>query len=65
MKECCHPDGITIKPDGEHELSACHFQLDKRLKNVTIEILVCPKCGKVSIGWYKQENTEDITDDQT
>ena len=52
MNECCHFDGFTIKPDGIHELSACSFQLEQRLKNVTIEILVCPKCGKVSIGWY-------------
>lgn len=65
MKDCCHFDGITIKPDGENELSACAFQLEQRLRNVTVEILRCPKCGNVSIGWYKQENTEDITDDQT
>lgn len=31
----------------------CCFELYKRLKNVTIEILQCPECGKVSIGWYR------------
>lgn len=37
---------------------------DKRtvLKNVTIEILEDTRTGKTSIGWYRQEDTEEITE---
>lgn len=60
---CCKCEGITIKPDGIHELSPHKFLLDAKYKNVTVEILRCEKCGEVSIGWYRQENTEEIIDD--
>lgn len=55
--DCSH--NITIKPDGVYELSPHHFKKVQRLKNVTIEILQCKVCGKVSIGWYRQDNTEE------
>lgn len=29
-------------------------------KNVTVQILRCPHCGEVSIGWIKQPNTETV-----
>ena len=58
----CNHDGIVIKPDGIHALSPHKFVLEQRLRNVTIEILCCQECGEVSIGWYRQEDTEDITD---
>lgn len=51
---------VTIKPDGIHELSTHKYKLDKRLKNVTIEILRCERCGEVSIGWYRQDDTEEV-----
>lgn len=38
----------------------CQYILTEIHKNVTVEVLKCPKCGDVSIGWYKQDNTEDI-----
>ena len=60
----CSRGGITSRPDGIHELDACLFQLKQKLRNVTIEILECPVCGDVSIGWYRQENTEDITENE-
>lgn len=47
---------------GEIDVSSCAYELHQRLKNVTVEILRCPKCGRTSIGWYMQENTEDITE---
>jgi len=55
-------ESITIKPDGIHELSPHKFVLEKRLRNVTVEILRCTECGEVSVGWRKQDNTEDITE---
>lgn len=56
----CEHNGITIRPDGIHELSPHHYVLMQKLKNVTIEILHCKVCGKVSIGWYRQEDTEEL-----
>ncbi len=54
----CHtPDGITIKPDGVHELSPHRFREKEILRNVTVQILECEHCGEISIGWYKQEDT--------
>lgn len=29
-------------------------------KNVTVQVLRCPHCGEVSIGWMKQPNTEIV-----
>jgi len=60
--ECCSCNfgkGITIRPDGVHELSPHAFVLAERHTNVDIEILYCPKCGEVSIAWTRTPNTED------
>lgn len=61
-ERCCFPPGVSFRPDGIHEMDACKYVLDQKLRNVTVEILSCPICGNVSIGWYRQENTEDITE---
>ena len=53
---------VTVKPDGMHALSPHPFRLAQRLKNVTVEILECPECGEISVGWIRQEDTEDATD---
>ena len=37
------------------------FVLDKKLKNVTVEILYDKMLDDYSIGWEYQDNTEDIT----
>jgi hypothetical protein len=39
------------------------YVLEQRLKNVTIEILKDQMTGEYSIGWYRQDDTEDITYD--
>lgn len=59
----CNHNGITIKPDGIHELSPHKFKLEQKLRNVTVEILRCEECGEVSIGWYRQEDTEEVEED--
>ena len=46
------------------ELDPCIYEIDAIYKNCTVEILKCPKCGKVSIGWYRQENTEEISEEE-
>lgn len=60
---CSFPDGVTIKPDGIHNLSPHNFELVGKYKNVTVEVLRCKKCGAESIGWYRQENTETVVED--
>lgn len=46
-------------PDG-YELDTCIYDKRTILKNVTIEILENTKTGKISIGWYRQDDTEEI-----
>lgn len=29
-------------------------------KNVTVQILRCPHCGEISIGWIRQPDTEEL-----
>lgn len=41
-------------------LDPCKYKVAEVHKNVTIEVLKCAICGHVSIGWRRQENTEDI-----
>lgn len=57
MCKCEMSGGISIRPDGIHELDACSYEISELYRNVTVEILKCKKCGNVSIGWYKQPNT--------
>ncbi len=40
------------------------YVLDQKLKNVTVEILKNQLTGEYSIGWSRQENTEDITESE-
>lgn len=60
MCKCEMPDGISIRPDGVHELDACSYEVSEVYKNVTVEILKCKKCGNISIGWYKQPDTIEL-----
>lgn len=58
-----HIDEVIIKPDGIHPLSPHHFVEEEHLKNVTIQILRCKNCGHVSVGWCRQDNTEEVEND--
>jgi hypothetical protein len=51
---CQH--GLVLQ-EGEYKPS---LALEKKFKNVTVEILKCEVCGEVSIGWYRQDNTEEV-----
>ena len=61
MKKCNYTDinGNTVKvlPDGVNELDPCEYEEVERYRNVTVSILRCKKCGHISIGWERQENT--------
>ena len=59
MARCTWGDGITVKPDGVHELDPCEYEVVEAYRNVTVEVLRCKNCGHVEISWIRQENTEE------
>lgn len=61
MSKCQFPEGAVDIRIGNTELDPCKYVLTEKYKNVTVEVLKCPVCGDVSIGWYKQDNTEEIS----
>lgn len=62
--EKCSWGNVIYCPDGEHELDPCLYKEVMKLKNVTIQILKCERCGHVTIGWIRQPDTEEIEDDE-
>lgn len=56
----CNFGGLTIKPDGEHELDPCIYEQIEKHKNVTVTVLRCKKCGHTEILWERQADTEDM-----
>ena len=59
-KKCSFPEGMTIRPDGVHELDPCTYEVVEKYRNVIVEVLRCPKCGHTEISWYRQEDTEEV-----
>lgn len=59
MKKCSFGDGVTIKPDGIHELDPCEYEVKEIHRNVTVEVIQCKHCGHVEVLWHRQEDTED------
>jgi hypothetical protein len=62
--KCSWGDGISIRPDGVHELDPCIYRDIVIHKNVTVIVSKCQRCGNISISWKRQENTEDIYDNE-
>lgn len=69
-EKCKWPEGITIKPDGEHELDPCKYVEIAEYKNVTVVVMKCSVCGHIEISWKRQPNSyavfeeDDIEDDE-
>lgn len=61
-EKCSWGDGITIRPDGEHELDPCIYRDEFIARNVTVIISKCVRCGHVSFGWKEQPDTEILLD---
>lgn len=53
--KCKFPEGVTIKPDGVHDMEPCDYMLAEKYANVTVEVLECKHCGDVKVGWYRQK----------
>ena len=49
-------------PAGIFELDApgCELEEETLLQNVTVQILKCKNCGRRTIAWWRQNNTEEI-----
>lgn len=60
MHKCSYPDGMSIRPDGIHELDPCDYELTESYANVTVEILKCKHCGHTEITWRRQPNTVQV-----
>lgn len=56
----CSFDGVSIRPDGIHELDPCIYEDIEKYTNVTIIISRCKKCGNIEMSWIRQENTEEL-----
>lgn len=59
MCKCKFPDDATVKL-GNTTVDPCKYTVAEVHKNVTVEVLKCKVCGHVTIGWHRQDNTEDI-----
>lgn len=58
MERCKWGEGVSVKPDGTHDLDPCEYEVVETYRNVTIEVLRCKKCGHIELAWRRQENTE-------
>lgn len=61
MGECNFGQDIEKVELLGNEVDPCIYETEQILANVTIEILKCPKCGKRTLAWRRQEDTVDIT----
>lgn len=57
-------DKITIGSSNGAELDTTIYDQREVWENVTVEILTDSKTGKTSIGWYKQDNSRNITGEE-
>jgi len=62
-KKCQFPEGVTIKPDGIHELDPCVYEEVERYANVTVIVNRCKNCGHVELMWLRQEDTVKLDED--
>lgn len=57
-EKCRFPDGMTIKPDGIHELDPCLYEEVEVIKNCTVRVLRCVRCGHYEWEWERDEERE-------
>lgn len=56
--KCQLTAGLSIKPDGVHEMEPHRFSLREIHRNVTVIIMRCIDCGATEVVWEKQDDTE-------
>lgn len=57
MEKCTFGPGVSVKPDGVHELDPCVYRTVQVIYNVTVHVNKCKKCGHVEISWERQPNS--------
>ncbi len=60
MEKCKYPEGITIKPDGIHDLDPCVYEDIEKYANVTVVVSRCKICGHIEISWMRQDDTVEL-----
>lgn len=57
MPDCDKDAWFEFRPDGVNTLSLHDYEEIEVIPNCTVQILKCKKCGKLSIGWYRGEES--------
>lgn len=63
MCKCTLPAGLTIKPDGVHQLAAGLFETEQVFTNCTVEVSRCKHCGEYELSWYRTAATEEVPEE--
>lgn len=53
MPLCDYEGYIEFRPDGIHDVSLHEYEEIDVIENVTVQILKCKACGKISIGYWR------------
>lgn len=64
MCKCQPPEGLVVKPDGEHTLDPCVYEVKETHDNVKVTVSQCKNCGHVDISWTRKEETESTIYDE-
>ena len=59
IQECKPPNGERIFV-GAYEYDPCLYEEIERYQNVTVAISRCTKCGKITVDWYRQDDTVEV-----
>lgn len=60
----CLPENTHVNING-YNWNGCVLEDIELHKNVTVIVSKCSNCGEISLGWYRQPNTEshDLTEE--
>lgn len=63
--KCSMPDGISIRPDGIHEIDPCIYEEIERHSGCIVHVMRCRRCGHIEISWERGEDyqLEEVTDE--
>lgn len=58
-KKCQFPNGVTVKPDGVHELDPCIYEELEVIENCTVRLLRCKYCGNEEWEWERNDKKRE------
>ena len=56
MSRCAMPEGVSLRPDGVHEIDPCIYEEVERHSGCIVHVMRCRRCGHVEISWEKGED---------